>query len=99
SHDLFKNALDDWLDHWNRDGYQLATNTWTTNSDIHNHSDGHDTSHSSDDSLSNIQNEEILGDLWRQHYLSTYDKSLREYCSNHELDYEKFVEYITYAYG
>ncbi|CAF1477308.1 unnamed protein product [Rotaria magnacalcarata] len=99
SHDLFKNALDDWLDHWNRDGYQLATNTWTTNSDIHNHSDGHDTSHSSDDSLSNIQNEETLGDLWRQHYLSTYDKSLREYCSNHELDYEKFVEYITYAYG
>ncbi|CAF3337952.1 unnamed protein product [Rotaria socialis] len=99
SHDLFKNALDDWLDHWNRDGYQLATNTWTTNSEIHNHSDGHDTSHSSDDSLSNIQNEETLGDLWRQHYLSTYDKSLRDYCFNHELDYEKFVEYITYAYG
>jgi hypothetical protein len=47
--DLYKNALDDWLDYWNRDGYQLATDTWTSNSDIHNRSDGHDTSHSSDD--------------------------------------------------
>ncbi|CAF1044557.1 unnamed protein product [Rotaria sordida] len=99
NNDLFKNALNDWLVYWNRDGYQLATNTWTTNSDIHNQSDGHDTSHSSDDSLTNIQNEQVLSDLWREHYLSTYDKSLREYCLNHELDYEQFVDYITNIYG
>ncbi|CAF0755269.1 unnamed protein product [Rotaria sp. Silwood1] len=99
NNDLFKNALDDWLEYWNRDGYQLATNTWTTNSDIHNHSDGHDTSHSSDDSLTNIQSEQALTDLWREHYLSTYDKALREYCFNHELDYEQFVDYITNTYN
>jgi len=93
--DLFKTALDDWLEYWNRDGYQLATNTWTSNSDLNNRSDGHDTSHSSDDS----QSEQVLTDLWREHYLSTYDKSLREYCVTHELDYEQFVDYISSIYG
>jgi hypothetical protein len=97
--DLFKNALDDWLEYWNRDGYQLATDTWTSNVDLHNRSDEPDTSHSSDDSLSNPQSEQVLTDLWREHYLSTYDKSLREYCSNHELDYEQFVGYISNIYG
>jgi hypothetical protein len=97
--DLFKNALDDWLEYWNRDGYQLATDTWSSNSDIHNRSDGHDTSHSSDDSLTTNQSEQVLTDLWREHYLSTYDKSLREYCFNHELDYEEFVNYISNIYG
>ncbi|UJR35782.1 hypothetical protein I4U23_028530 [Adineta vaga] len=98
--DLFKNALDDWLEYWNRDGYQLATDTWTVHSDIHNRSDGHDTSHSSDDSLSNNQqSEQIITDLWQQHYLTTYDKSLREYCHKHQLDYEQFVEYISSIYG
>lgn len=28
--DRFKAALDDWLEHWNREGYQLATMTWTS---------------------------------------------------------------------
>ncbi len=93
--DLFKTALDDWLEYWNRDGYQLATDTWTSNSDLHNRSDGHDTSHSSDESIS----EQALADLWREHYLSTYDKSLQEYCFTHELDYEQFVDYISNIYG
>jgi hypothetical protein len=97
--DLFKTSLDDWLEYWNRDGYQLATDTWSSNSDIHNRSDGHDTSHSSDDSLTHNQSEQALTDLWRDHYLSTYDKSLREYCVNHELDYDQFVEYISNVYG
>ncbi|CAF0834275.1 unnamed protein product [Adineta steineri] len=97
--DLFKNALDLWLEYWNLNGYQLATDTWTSNSDIHNRSDGHDTSHSSDDSLSNVQSEHAIADLWRQHYLSTYDLSLREYCLNHQLDYDQFVDYISNTYG
>jgi hypothetical protein len=91
--------LDDWLEYWNRDGYLLATDTWTSQSDIHNRSDGHDTSHSSDDSSSNIQQEQAMVDLWREHYLSTYDKSLRQYCLNHQLDYEQFVNHISNVYG
>lgn len=87
--------MDDWLEYWNRDGYQLASDTWTSNNDLHNRSDGHDTSHSSDDSLS----EQAVADRWREHYLSTYDQSLRDYCSNHQLDYEQFVSYISSVYG
>lgn len=94
NNEVFKAALDDWLEYWNREGYQLSTNTWSVNAE-----DGHDTSHSSDDSLTNIQNDQTISDRWREHYLSTYDKTLKEYCFNHELDYEQFVEYITYVYG
>jgi len=98
--DLFKTALDDWLEYWNRDGYQVATDTWTSNADLsHNRSDGHDTSHSSDDSVSHLSSEQAIADLWREHYLSTYDKSLREYSRTHELDYEQFVGYISNIYG
>jgi len=88
--DVYKLALDDWLEYWNTNGYQLATNTW---------SDGHDTSHSSDDSLAHMQSEQDLTDLWREHYLRTYDQSLREYCFNQQIDYDSFVEYISNIYG
>ena len=94
--EIFKTALDNWLEFWDSNGYELATNTWTT--DMHNRSDENNTSHSSDDSCTNIQNEQILIDLWREHYLSTYDKFLREYCFNHDLDYEQFVHYISTIY-
>ena len=101
--EVYKAALDDWLEYWNNDGYQLATDTWasseTKNVDAHNRSDGHDTSHSSDDSLSNVQQEQAMIDLWREHYLLTYDRSLREYCSNHQLNYESFVNYISNTYS
>lgn len=100
---MYKAALEDWLEYWNNDGYQLATDTWSSSEtksvDVHNRSDGHDTSHSSDDSLSNVQQEQAMIDLWREHYLLTYDRSLREYCSNHQLNYESFVNYISNTYS
>ena len=97
--EVFKTALDNWLEFWDSNGYKLATDTWTTSNFImHNCSDENDTSHSSDESFSNIQNDQVLTDLWREHYLSTYDKFLREYCFNHELDYEQFVNYISNIY-
>lgn len=80
------------MDYWNRDGYQLASDSWT---DVHNRSDGHDTSHSSEESFS----EQAVADRWREHYLVTYDRFLRKYCSDHELDYDEFVNYISNVYG
>ena len=38
-------------------------------------------------------------DLWREHYLSTYDQSLRDYCLTHHLDYEPFANYISTVYN
>jgi len=46
-----------------------------------------------------MQSEQDLTDLWREHYLRTYDQSLREYCFNQQIDYDSFVEYISNIYG
>ena len=46
-----------------------------------------------------MQSEQDLTDLWREHYLRTYDQSLREYCFNQQIDYDPFVEYISNIYG
>jgi hypothetical protein len=101
--ETYKVALNNWLDLWNRDGYQLATDSWPssnhTQTDIHNRSDEQNTSHSSDDSLTNNQHDQTMIDLWREHYLLTYDRSLRQYCSDCQLNYDCFVSYITNTYG
>lgn len=62
-------------------------------------SDGHDTSHSSDESILNVDNEQAIHDLWRDHYLTTYDKSLRNFCEEKQLDYEDFALYISSTYS
>ena len=91
------------MEYWNHDGYQLATDSWAAveqKSKMNDsRSDGHNTSNSSDDSMTNVQQGQDIADLWRDHYLSTYDRSLREFCRTNQLDYDDFTAYISYTYS
>ncbi|CAF4230010.1 unnamed protein product [Didymodactylos carnosus] len=92
SNSEYKNALEKWLAYWNAEGYKIASDSWTHHNDINTIND---TSTSSD---SGINEEQHLVDLWREHYLTTYDNKLKEYCTKENIDYEPFYQYISESY-
>ncbi|CAF1054430.1 unnamed protein product [Didymodactylos carnosus] len=87
-----KNDLKKWLSYWDAEGYKIASDSWMYQND---NSTTNDTSTSSD---SGINDEQHLTDLWREHYLTTYDNKLKEYCTRENIDYETFYQLISDSY-